>query len=681
MKVHPVVFSVSASVIVLFVLIGAIFDQPMKLVMDYVQNFIITYAGWYYIAVVAFFLIFVFWLLISPYGSVRLGKDNEDPDYSYLTWFSMLFSAGMGIGLLFFSVAEPMMHFANPPRGGEPHTIEAARTAMTITFFHWGLHAWAIYIVVALSLAFFGFRHGLPLSIRSALYPLIGEKIHGWMGNVVDILAVFGTLFGLATSLGLGVMQVNAGLDYLGLLSVSTTNQVILITVITIMATISVVTGLDVGIRRLSELNLLIALVLLLFVLFAGSTIFILSSFIQNLGNYVTQFIPMTFRTDAFIGLEWQKSWTMFYWAWWISWSPFVGMFIARVSRGRTIREFIGGVLFVPTIITFFWLTVFGNNALFIEMFGEGGMAAAVADNIPTAMFVMLNNMPLSSITATLATIVVVIFFVTSSDSGSLVIDIITSGGQLEPPVGQRIFWALTEGAVAAVLLITGGLLALQTAAITTALPFSLIMILICIGLVQGLRAEVSTKDPLSTLVQRLQRKPVQQYAPLPGSMPPETRALVHQTLTVGDWRNRLQELVYQSKEQGKTKTNVEKAWDTVEAFINETVLPAFNELKDELNQLERSVEIDSTEKYASIRVLYAGYEEFFYAIDAHVYQTASFVFPEITGKTREQNGNLQTKAKVVLRSGRKNEYNLNHWTKEGIIHDFIRNYSKWMGW
>ena len=397
MKVNPVVFFVSAGVVLAFLLLGAAFPRATASLFGALQNGIVANFGWFYILSVAFFLGFVLWLLVSPYGGVRLGGDDEEPDYSYLTWFAMLFSAGMGIGLLFYGVAEPILHFGAPLEA-EPGTVAAAREAMHLSFFHWGLHAWAIYIVVGLSLAYFAYRHDLPLTIRSTFHPLLGDRIHGPLGNLVEIMAVFGTLFGIATSLGLGVMQINSGLDYLGMLGVSTTAQLWLIAGITLVATISVVTGLDVGIRRLSELNLLLALALLVFVFALGPTVFILSSLVQNVGYYVQHLLEVTFRTTAYRGIDWQKGWTMFYWGWWISWAPFVGMFIARISRGRTIREFIGGVLFVPALLTFVWFSVFGGTAIHLELEGGHAVSAAVKESVPTALFVLLDTFPWSAL-------------------------------------------------------------------------------------------------------------------------------------------------------------------------------------------------------------------------------------------------------------------------------------------
>ena len=486
------VFLCSAGLILLFSIYGAGFSVQAANTFSTLQSWLVINFGWFYIAVVAFFFGFVVYLSFSRFAHIRLGPDDSRPDYNNLSWFAMLFSAGMGIGLLFFSVAEPITHFSQPPSGAGG-TVEAAQRAMQITFFHWGLQAWAIYIVVGLSLAYFSFRRGLPLTIRSALYPIIGDRIYGPIGNAVDIFAVLGTLFGIATSLGLGVMQVNAGLSYLFDVPVSTMVQVGLIIGITAMATLSVVAGLDRGIRRVSELNLMLALLLLLFIFFVGPTLTLLGSLAQNLGGYLTNMLQMNFTLYANEPTDWLGDWTLFYWAWWISWSPFVGMFIARISRGRTIREFIIGVLLIPTGFTFMWFSFFGNTALLLES-AEAGVNIAVAaqQDMPTAIFVLLEQLPWSTIMSLLTTVLVVTFFVTSSDSGSLVIDIITSGGNQNPPVWQRIFWAVTEGVVAAVLLVAGGLTALQTAAISSALPFAFIMLLICYGLHKGLRSETT---------------------------------------------------------------------------------------------------------------------------------------------------------------------------------------------
>ena len=482
------VFVISALLIVCFSIYGSAFNEHASASFLSVQKFLVGNFGWFYIGVVALFFLFILYMAFSRYGSIRLGPDDSEPDYSYFTWIAMLFSAGIGVGLMFFGVAEPITHFAKPPVG-EGGTVEAAEKAMLITYFHWGMQAWGTYILVGLALAYFAFRRGLPLTVSSALYPLIGEKIYGGIGNTVNVLAVLGTMFGIATSLGLGVMQVNAGLNYLFGIEVSGLNQVLLIGMITLIATMSVVAGLNSGIKRLSQANAVLAVFLLLFILFAGPTALLLNSFVQNLGNYLSNMVSLSFHMYAYESTDWMGGWTLFYWAWWISWSPFVGMFIARVSRGRTIREFVVSVLLMPVGFTFIWLSVFGNSALFLELNGAGaGISDAVVNDMPTALFVLLEQFPWTSFIALLSIILIVIFFVTSSDSGSLVIDIITSGGNERAPVWRRVFWALSQGAVASVLLLAGGLSALQTASISSAFPFAFVMLFICFGLLKGVK-------------------------------------------------------------------------------------------------------------------------------------------------------------------------------------------------
>ncbi len=484
--INPFVFYISIVVIGLFLFFGVFFTEITGEVFDTVQNFIVTTFGWFYILAVAFFFVFVIFLFFSPYSTFKLGPDDSEPDYSYVSWFAMLFSAGMGIGLVFFGVAEPMYHYLAPPTmDGE--TIEAAKEAMKLTFFHWGFHAWSIYIIVGLSLAYFSFRHKLPLSIRSAFYPLLGERINGPIGNIVDILAIFGTMFGVATSLGIGVLQINAGLNFLFGIDFSTTLQILLIVIISVIATGSVALGLDKGIRRLSNFNMIVAISIIGFVFIAGPTMFILNSMVENTGFYLQNLVGTTFWLNSYEGTEWLGDWTLFYWGWWIAWSPFVGTFIARVSRGRTVREFIAGVLLAPTGFTFIWLTVFGNTGLHMEIFGAGGISGGTTEQM---LFLMLQNLPVAAVMSLLSVIIIVSFFVTSSDSGSLVIGMLASNGNPNPPLSQRIFWAVGEGAVAAVLLLAGGLAALQTASITTGLPFAVVLLCMCVSLVKAMNRE-----------------------------------------------------------------------------------------------------------------------------------------------------------------------------------------------
>jgi choline/glycine/proline betaine transport protein len=495
LDLHPTVFFASVTIILLMVVGSLVSVQQTSSFFADLQGIIAQRAGWFFILVVNIFLLFGVAVVLSPAGRIRLGGDDAVPAFGRSSWFAMLFSAGMGIGLLFFGVAEPLYHFTAPPLAGvEPESAEAAALAMRTTYFHWGLHAWGIYALVGLALAYFSFNRGLPLTLRSAFVPLLGDRVHGPMGSVIDTLAVVATLFGVATSLGIGVQQINAGLDYLFGIAPTPSTQLILIASITGLATVSVVSGLNKGIRRLSEFNIVVALILLLFVLVAGPTLFQLNGWVQNMGQYAQRFLALSTWTETYQGTRWQNGWTVFYWAWWIAWSPFVGMFIARISRGRTIREFMLGVLLVPTLVTFLWLSLFGNAALHRELFGPGGLADAVQANLPVALFELFSDMPLGALASGLAVVVVITFFVTSSDSGSLVIDIITAGGNTNPPKPQRIFWALAEGAVAAALLLGGGLAALQTASITTGLPFAVVLLLMCWSLGRALRADVAAR-------------------------------------------------------------------------------------------------------------------------------------------------------------------------------------------
>jgi len=407
----------------------------------------------------------------------------------------MLISAGMGIGLMFWSVAEPIFHYMTPsPMFDVPaESAQASQVALGLTYFHWGLHPWGIYALVGLSLAFFAFNRGLPLTIRSIFYPLLGDKIYGFWGNIIDILSVMATLFGLATSLGLGVKQVSSGLNYLFGFPDTVWYSVLLIGVITLMAVMSVVAGLDKGVKLLSTANLYLAGLFMFFLLLVGPTVYILQAFTQNLGFYIQNLPQLSFWVETFYGAEgssWQNPWTIFYWGWWISWSPFVGMFIARISKGRTVREFILGVMLFPTLLSFFWMSCFGGSALWLQLTGTMDIATAVSKDVSTALFVMLEGFPLTKIASFIGIMLVSIFFITSSDSGSLVVDHLTSGGKLDSPVPQRIFWGVMEGVCAAVLLMGGGLAALQSASIATGLPFTVVLLIMCYSLYRGLQEE-----------------------------------------------------------------------------------------------------------------------------------------------------------------------------------------------
>ena len=490
--VNPAVFTASAVIVLAFVGFGVLFPDTAGRVFWATQDFITEYLGWLYLLVVTFFLGFLVWLGLSRYSRIRLGALDEAPQFGFFAWFSMLFSAGMGIGLVFWSIAEPVLHYQNPPQG-EGGTAAAVSQAMVYTFFHWGLHAWAVYVVLGLSVAYFSFRYQLPLTIRSIFFPLLGNRIYGPFGHLIDVLAVFGTLFGLATSLGLGVMQLNTGLNYLLGLPVSHWHQVALIGLVTTVAVLSVISGLDRGLKWLSVFNLGLALVVLAFVLLAGPTLFIIRLLLDTTGGYVSQLVRLSLTADAVGGSAWQQEWTMFYWAWWIAWSPFVGIFIARISRGRTIREFIVGVLALPSLFVFVWMVTLGGTALHMELFGDTGIAAAVAADTTTALYVTLDRLPLATLASAVATLLIATYFVTSSDSGTHVVDALISRGSTRSPKRQRVIWGITEGAVAATLLIVGGeraLSSLQTASIAAGLPVAVILVIACFSLVRALRGE-----------------------------------------------------------------------------------------------------------------------------------------------------------------------------------------------
>ncbi len=508
--IHPHVTGISAVLLITFILLTLMFHQQADAFFGAAMSFITNTFGWFLILASNVFIIAALVFAFSRYGRIRIGGQKAKPEFSTLGWFAMLLSAGMGIGLMFWSVGEPMYHYNSPSpmfNGIQGSTPEAAQAAMGTTYFHWGIHPWAIYAIVALGLAFFAYNRGLPLTIRSIFYPLLGNRIYGFWGNVIDILSVLATLTGLATSLGLGVKQINAGLNYLFNVQVSVTTQIILIAVITAFATLSVMSGLDGGVKRLSQINMGTAAIFMLFLLLAGPTVYILSGFTQNLGYYITKLPELSLWAETFRESNWQGSWTVFYWAWWISWSPFVGMFIARISKGRTVREFILVVMLVPTLLSFVWMSVFGGSAIFLQSSGTADLLSAVQADVSTALFAMLQHFPLTNILSFIGILLVTIFFVTSSDSGSLVVDHLTSGGKLDSPIPQRVFWAVMEGVVAAVLLIGGGLTTLQTAAVSTGLPFAVILLLIIYALYVGFSQELFVEDAVSERLQEVEEE------------------------------------------------------------------------------------------------------------------------------------------------------------------------------
>ncbi|MBV0932481.1 BCCT family transporter [Marinobacterium weihaiense] len=504
LDIHNRVFAISGLAVVAFVILTLAFQNQVEPLFTGLRNWLTGNLDWFFISAANIFVVICLVLIVTPLGRVRLGGTEAQPDYGYLGWFSMLFAAGMGIGLMFFGVSEPMSHALSSfggvsvgedglrtdwaPLGAAGNDPEAARQlGMAATIFHWGLHPWAIYAVMALGLALFSFNKGLPLTIRSVFYPLLGERVWGWPGHIIDILAVLATLFGLATSLGYGASQATSGLNYLFGIPMGDTTQILLVIGITAIALVSVLAGLDAGVKRLSEINMILAILLLVFVIFVGPTLLLMTGFFDNLVAYLS-FLPELSNPVGREDVNFVSGWTAFYWAWWISWCPFVGMFIARVSRGRTVREFLIAVLLVPSTACVLWMTVFGGTAIDLH-FSEGYTAIKDAD-LPLRLFTMLDALPLAEITSFIAIVLVMVFFVTSSDSGSLVIDVIAAGGKVDAPTPQRVFWCTFEGLVAIALILGGGLAALQAMAVSTGLPFTLVLLMAAFSMIKGLASE-----------------------------------------------------------------------------------------------------------------------------------------------------------------------------------------------
>lgn len=643
-SINPPVFYTSALLIISLVLFVGLLPQKSQQFFNQAQGWIIDNASWFYILTLGLMLVGTVFMAASRYGDIKLGPDHSEPDYSNTSWFAMLFSAGMGIGLMFFGVAEPVMHFLTPPTG-EPGTTEAAREAIRLTFFHWGLHVWALYAAVALILAFFSYRHGLPLTLRSALYPFIGERIYGPIGHAVDIFAIISTVLGIATTLGYGVLQINTGLNYLFDMPISANMQTLLIIGITALATLSVVSGLDKGVKILSETNLFLAVCLLILVLVFGPTSLLLESFVENTGGYLSGIVNKTFNLYAYDQTDWLGGWTLFYWGWWISWSPFVGMFIARVSRGRSIRQFVVGILIVPSGFIFLWMTVFGNTSIHMIMDqGMTDLAETIQADSSIALFAFLEHFPFSSFLSFIAIIMVMLFFITSADSGSLVVDMLASGGQTRTPVWQRIFWASSTGVVAIALLMSDGLNALQTATLVSALPFSVILLIAFWGLFKALDTD-STKRVL------------------------RQQSAVHhpnrQQQSEGGWQRRLRSIVMFPRRSH------------VNRFIEETVLGAFESVSDELRKQGYHTAIinNSTEKRVKLEVQHNEEANFVYEVHPRAYIRPNF---EAEDKGKPSDDRKYFRAEVHLMEGGQ-DYDIMGWTKSEVIEDIIDQYEHHM--
>ena len=663
---HLPVF-ISANIIIFGIIALAVLHPDAPKFFADILSWITENLGWYYLLAVGIILIAFIFIALSRYGTIKLGPDHSEAAYSDKSWFAMLFSTGMGIGIMFFGVAEPLLHYLAPPVG-EPETIEAAKAAMNITFFHWGIHAWAIYGVVGLILAYFSFRMNLPLAVRSALYPMIGDRIYGRWGDAIDTFAVIGTVFGVATTLGFGVMQINTGLNVLfPSIPIASTTQIILIIVTTACATLSVSMGLDKGIKILSELNLILAFALVLFVfLFGGKVLFLLQALMQNIGDYFSGILDSTFNMYSYEAAAsvaekekiegWLGGWTIAYWGWWIAWSPFVGMFIAKISRGRTIRNFVGGVLLIPAGFTFFWMTTFGNSA--IDLIANDGVIELKEtllgpDGSSKALFAFINAFPVAesiqsiipaewirSIISFIAVMMVGVFFVTSADSGALVMDMLSSKKDVEvTPLWQRIYWGSITGVIAIVLLLNGGLGTLQAASTMTALPFSVVILVSIYGLFKALRMDFGKTDIRSKASMYVQ---------------PSTR-------DSGGWQKRLRNV------------NIYPRRDNVLKFMDHVVIPAFEDVKAELEKQGLDVVINTEEEGdILLEVDHGENANFVYRVKAKHYLKPSFTLLDEESAQEDQK---YFRAEVYLDDGSKG-YDIMGYTKENIMNDIVDQYT-----
>ena len=619
----------------------AIFPVRSNKLLTLIQNWIYTNLSWSYILMVSFFLIFLLVLAFSKIGTIRLGADNSVPQYSFFSWIAMLFAAGMGIGLMYFGVAEPMSHYVNPAL---PSIVNRAKEAQLTTFFHWGLHAWSVFAVMGLILAYFSFRYKLPLSIRSGLYPILGERIKGKIGDTVDIFALVSTFFGIATSLGFGVVQLNAGLVHLGLLSESSFPiQCVIIVVVSSLAIMSAVSGVGKGVKRLSEINLTMAVVLLLFVLILGPTTFLLSAFSEGVGYYINQFADLTFNTFAFekAGRTWFTNWTVMYWAWWISWAPFVGLFIARISKGRTIREYILSVLLVPSVFIFLWMTVFGSGAIYLDNHGAHGALSAMANNPDVLLFSFFEQFPLATPLCVLGLMMIAIFFITSADSGILVMNSIATGNKPNSPKWQKAFWGILLALISMVMLYVGGLKSLQTMTLIAALPFGIIMVLLCYCLLKALRADesyYSSKLPYGSL-----------------------------NWDGEHWHDRLKQILTFSQKKDMRR------------FIAERVRPAFEELKAELakNDIDAHILEGKNGPFSlELQIPQDQIWNFRYGVTTEMQTISDYLTDE---DNAPGSANNKQYIPVTYYTDGRTGNNIQYLTKKEIIADILREYERYI--
>ncbi|QIH32866.1 BCCT family transporter [Sphingobacterium sp. DR205] len=610
--------------------------------LDTVKEFIFVNLNWVYVWAVTLFVIFLVYLMFSKFGKTKLGSNDSKPEYSFFSWISMLFAAGMGIGLMYFSVAEPMQHYSTDVFAAN-HYINRAKNAQLYTFFHWGIHAWAIYGVVGLALSYFAYRYRLPLSLRSCFYPLLKNKINGKMGNAIDVFALCSTFFGITTTLGFGVVQVNAGLQTLGIVAESSfTYQIIIVGILTLLSIISATSGVDKGVKLLSSVNVIAVVVLLLFVLFLGPTVYLIGSFTEGIGNYINNFFGLTFDTHVYdeATLPWFYNWTILYWAWWISWSPYVGLFIAKISKGRTIREFVAAVLIIPTLFNFIWMSVFGNSAIWFDINIAKGALSALADNPDALMFKFLDFLPLSELVSYLVILIIVIFFVTSADSGILVMNSIATKNAARSPKWQMVFWGALLAILALMLLNTGGLQALQTMTLITALPFSMIMLLFCVSLVKALVIDRSYYDrdfSVSTV-------------PWSGEF----------------WKDRLKQIISF------------KSSASVDQFIDTTVKLAFEELQSEFKQngIEAKIKKVDSPGTIEIEIRYDVVNNFIYGVKNQVKVVSDYVMEE------DNLPDLEDKKTYFPKSyfgDAREGYDVQYFTKNELISDVLKHYERFL--
>ena len=501
--INKTVFFSAIAVIIFTVGFTLIFEEEAEHYFNMAQTFVSAHGGWIYTLSVNLFIVFCLYMAFGKFGKIRIGGRNAKPEFSMWAWFAMLFSAGIGNGLVLFSIADPVRDYLDPPRLAGEAPARIAQEAINFSFLHHGIHGWAIYSVVGLSLAYFTFNRKMPLTLRSVFYPILGNRIHGWMGDVIDIMAVITTLFGLATTIGFGVGQINAGFSHVFGLPSSLFYQVLIIVGVTLAATLSAFSGIDKGVQMLSKVNVRVASAIFLLVLILGPTTFIFKAYIQNIGSYLIHFIDMSTWTEALQGTDWQKKRTIMYWGWWISWSPFVGIFIARISKGRTIKEFILCVLILPALVTFLWFSAFGGTTMRDILLGDTAMIAAVNDNISTALYVFFDKFPLAMLLKVLGVILICSFIITSADSGALVVDSLTSGGKMKTPRYQRVIWAVCIGVIASVLMYGGGLNALQTVVTISGLPFSILLVGMCFSLYRGISEDYEKSERKEKLLER----------------------------------------------------------------------------------------------------------------------------------------------------------------------------------